>query len=119
MLKAVFVGANKVRAAPAASSSSASPALFTAVTVNIELRIRKNEGSGSCYISAECMMCMPTTSRISMLLTESREFAITRSELIERLHGFALGGNRCDEVGRSRCNVDQLADEHGVGSRYN
>jgi hypothetical protein len=106
-----------VRAAPAASSSSASPALFTAVTVNIELRIRKNEGSGSCYISAECMMCMPTTSR--MLLTESREFAITRSELIERLHGFALSGNRCDEVGRSRCNVDQLADEHGVGSRYN
>ena len=50
-----------------------------------------------------------------MLLTESREVAIPIRELIDRLHGFALRGNRCDEVGRSRCSVDQLADEHGVG----
>ena len=50
-----------------------------------------------------------------MLLTESRESAITSRDLIDRPHGFALRGNRCDEVGRCRCSVDQLADEHGVG----
>ena len=49
-----------------------------------------------------------------MLLTESREFVITSRDLIDRLHGFALRGNRRDEVGRCRCSVDQLADEHGV-----
>ena len=48
-----------------------------------------------------------------MFLTESREFGITHRELIKRLHRLAIRGNRWDEVGRSRCNVNQLADKHG------